>query len=111
MTRIFFFSSRDSLSNSPIRLSEEYNLELQYRKPFLDVWKEEKDDPELGPLSERMGVRARGGGPLLVTEEELEAASKFLPFFCVRKKTQAWPFAYTSFSHIGFYHAFCFYKV
>ncbi|KAL1986001.1 hypothetical protein VTN96DRAFT_7136 [Rasamsonia emersonii] len=66
-------------------LTQEYNLELQYRKPFLDVWKEEKDDPELGPLSERMGVRARGGGPLLVTDEELEAAS--------------------------FYHAFCFYKV
>lgn len=80
------------MSNSPIRLSEEYNLELQYRKPFLDVWKEEKDDPELGPLSERMGVRARGGGPLLVTEEELEAASKFLPFFCVRKKNSSLAF-------------------
>jgi mRNA (guanine-N7-)-methyltransferase len=57
-------------------LTQEYNLELQYRKQFLDIWKEEKDDPDLGPLSERMGVRARGGGPLLVTEEELEAASK-----------------------------------
>ncbi|GAD97550.1 mRNA cap methyltransferase [Paecilomyces variotii No. 5] len=66
-------------------LTEEYNLELQYRKPFLDIWNEEKDDPELGPLSERMGVRGRGRGPLLVSEEELEAAS--------------------------FYHAFCFYKV
>ncbi|KAJ9198035.1 hypothetical protein DTO021D3_6170 [Paecilomyces variotii] len=66
-------------------LTEEYNLELQYRRPFLDIWKEEKDDPELGPLSERMGVRGRGGGPLLVSDEELEAAS--------------------------FYHAFCFYKV
>jgi mRNA (guanine-N7-)-methyltransferase len=43
----------------------------------LDVWKEEKDDPELGPLSERMGVRGRGAGPLLVSEEELEAASKW----------------------------------
>jgi mRNA (guanine-N7-)-methyltransferase len=66
-------------------LTQEYNLELQYRKPFLDIWKEEKDDPELGPLSERMGVRARGAGPLLVSDDELEAA--------------------------GFYHAFCFYKV
>ncbi|EEH38471.2 mRNA cap methyltransferase [Paracoccidioides lutzii Pb01] len=66
-------------------LTQDYNLELQYRKPFLDIWKEEKDDPILGPLSERMGVRARGGGLLLVTDEELEAAS--------------------------FYHAFCFYKV
>ncbi|KKZ64579.1 mRNA (guanine-N7-)-methyltransferase [[Emmonsia] crescens] len=66
-------------------LTQDYNLELQYRKPFLDIWKEEKDDPILGPLSERMGVRARGGGPILVNDEELEAAS--------------------------FYHAFCFYKV
>ncbi|KAL4887015.1 mRNA capping enzyme-domain-containing protein [Aspergillus karnatakaensis] len=66
-------------------LTEDYNLELQYRKPFLEVWREEKDDPELGPLSERMGVRDRATGDLLMTEEEKEAAS--------------------------FYHAFCFYKV
>ncbi|KAL4785219.1 mRNA capping enzyme-domain-containing protein [Aspergillus varians] len=66
-------------------LTEEYNLELQYRKPFLDVWQEEKDDSELGPLSERMGVRDRATGDLIMTEEEKEAAS--------------------------FYHAFCFYKV
>lgn len=58
-------------------LTQDYNLELQYRKPFLDIWKEEKDDPILGPLSERMGVRARGGGPILVNDEELEAASMF----------------------------------
>ncbi|KAL4769520.1 mRNA capping enzyme-domain-containing protein [Aspergillus nidulans var. acristatus] len=56
-------------------LTEEYNLELQYRKPFLDVWKEEKNDSELGPLSERMGVRDRATGELLMTEEEKEAAS------------------------------------
>lgn len=57
-------------------LTQDYNLELQYRKPFLDIWQEEKDGPILGPLSERMGVRARGGGPLLVSEEELDAASE-----------------------------------
>ncbi|KAI9782876.1 MAG: mRNA cap guanine-N7 methyltransferase [Peltula sp. TS41687] len=56
-------------------LTEEYNLELQYRRPFADVWKEEKDDPILGPLSERMGVRERGRGSLLVSEEEMEAAN------------------------------------
>ena len=66
-------------------LAEDYNLELQYRKPFADVWKEEKDDAVLGPLSERMGVRERGRGDLLVSGEEMEAA--------------------------GFYLAFCFYKV
>lgn len=60
----------------PYSLTTEYNLELVYRKPFLEIWHEEKDDPELGPLSERMGVRARGGGELLVSDEELDAASK-----------------------------------
>lgn len=66
-----------SLLTFPRRLTQEYNLELQFRKPFLEIWEEEKNDPELGPLSERMGVRGRDGGPLLVSSEELEAASKF----------------------------------
>ena len=58
-------------------LTEDYNLELQYRKPFLDIWQDEKDDPDLGPLSERMGVRDRNTGALLMTEEEKEAAGEF----------------------------------
>ncbi|OOQ84205.1 mRNA cap guanine-N7 methyltransferase [Penicillium brasilianum] len=66
-------------------LTEDYNLELQYRKPFLEIWEDEKNDRELGPLSERMGVRDRNTGDLLMTEEEKDAVS--------------------------FYHAFCFYKV
>ncbi|KAL1849358.1 hypothetical protein VTK73DRAFT_9922 [Phialemonium thermophilum] len=66
-------------------LAEDYNLELQYHRPFSSIWESEKDDRELGPLSERMGVRERHGGPLLVSPEEMEAAS--------------------------FYVAFCFYKV
>ena len=66
-------------------LAEDYNLELQYRKPFREVWDEQKDDPELGPLSEKMGVRDRRTGELLTREEELDAAD--------------------------FYHTFCFYKV
>ncbi|KAK4219988.1 mRNA cap guanine-N7 methyltransferase [Rhypophila decipiens] len=66
-------------------LAEQYNLELQYHKTFTEVWETEKDDRELGPLSERMGVRERHGGKLLVSEQEMEAAS--------------------------FYVAFCFYKV
>ncbi|GAB1215230.1 hypothetical protein ATERTT37_004416 [Aspergillus terreus] len=56
-------------------LTEDYNLELQYRKPFLDIWQDEKDDPELGHLSERMGVRDRNTGALLMTEEEKEAVA------------------------------------
>ncbi|KAF1349643.1 mRNA capping enzyme-domain-containing protein [Delphinella strobiligena] len=65
-------------------LAEDYGLELLYRKPFPDVWEEEKDDPILGPLSERMGVRDRSGR-VNVSKEEMEAAA--------------------------FYHAFCFYKI
>ncbi|KAJ5292907.1 uncharacterized protein N7443_008860 [Penicillium atrosanguineum] len=57
-------------------LTEDYNLELQYRKPFLDIWEEEKDDRELGPLSERMGVRNRTTGELNMTEEEKDAVTR-----------------------------------
>lgn len=57
-------------------LTEDYNLELQYRKPFLDIWEDEKNDRELGPLSERMGVRDRNTGELLMNEEEKDAVSK-----------------------------------
>jgi mRNA (guanine-N7-)-methyltransferase len=53
-------------------------LELQYRKPFLEIWEDEKNDRELGPLSERMGVRDRNTGDLLMTEEEKDAVSKCL---------------------------------
>ena len=66
-------------------IAEDFGLEQQYRMPFDEVWKSEKDHPVYGPLSERMGVRDRATGELLVTDEEMEAAA--------------------------FYHAFCFYKV
>lgn len=65
-------------------LAEDYGLELLYRKPFNEVWEDEKDDSILGPLSERMGVRDRHGH-VNVSREEMEAAA--------------------------FYHAFCFYKI
>ncbi|KAI1493908.1 mRNA capping enzyme [Biscogniauxia mediterranea] len=66
-------------------IAEDYNLEMQYHQSFRDIWEAEKDDHILGPLSERMGVRERGRGPLLVSPEEMEVAN--------------------------FYVAFCFYKV
>lgn len=66
-------------------LAEDYNLELQYHQSFREIWEQEKDDPTLGPLSERMGVRGRGRGDLLVSPEEMDCAN--------------------------FYVAFCFYKV
>ncbi|KAH6894264.1 mRNA capping enzyme-domain-containing protein [Thelonectria olida] len=61
-------------------LAEDFNLELQFQRTFPEIWEAEKDDQELGPLSERMGVRERGGGPLLVSDEEMEAASFYLGF-------------------------------
>lgn len=63
------------------RLTMDYNLELRYREPFLKVWEQEKDDKDLGPLSERMGVRNRDTGRLMMTEEEKEAASMSLILF------------------------------
>jgi len=86
-----------------ISIAEDYNLELQYRKPFAEVWKEEKNHPVFGPLSERMGVRGRDAGPLLVSDEEMEAASMCLSIFLISD-----PFTNPG---LGFYHAFCFYKV
>lgn len=68
-------------------ITEDYNLELQYRRPFLDIWREEKDDAVLGPLSERMGVRGRGRGQLLVSDEEMEAASMFSHLHLIRQST------------------------
>ena len=58
-------------------IAEDYNLELQYRRPFREIWEEEGNSPTFGPLSERMGVRGRDGGGLLVSDEEMEAASEF----------------------------------
>lgn len=73
------FDSSFLLTNSAAqrRLTEDYNLELQYRKPFLDVWREEKNDPEFGPLSERMRVRDQDTGKILISDEEVEAACKY----------------------------------
>jgi mRNA (guanine-N7-)-methyltransferase len=64
------------IADHPSSLTEDYNLELQYRKPFLDIWEDENNHPELGPLSERMGVRDRVTGALTMTEEEKDAVSE-----------------------------------
>jgi mRNA (guanine-N7-)-methyltransferase len=60
-------------------IAEDYNLELEYKKLFHDVWKEEKDDPELKVLSERMGVRNRDGS-FALGEDEWEACGFYLAF-------------------------------
>ncbi|KAI4209826.1 MAG: hypothetical protein LQ351_007295 [Letrouitia transgressa] len=58
-------------------LAEDFNLELQYRKPFVDVWREENNHPVFSSLSERMGVRDRNSGTFAVTDEEMEAVGMY----------------------------------
>lgn len=62
-------------------IAEDYNLELVYKKPFHDIWKEEKDDRDLKVLSERMGVTDREG-KFLLGDEEWEGCG-MLFFSCV----------------------------
>ncbi|PWW74347.1 hypothetical protein C7212DRAFT_299011 [Tuber magnatum] len=60
-------------------IAEDYNLELIYKKPFHDIWREEKDDKDLRILSERMGVRDREGR-FALGSEEWEACGLYLGF-------------------------------
>lgn len=60
-------------------LAEDYGLELEYKKPFHDVWREEKDQSELKILSERMGVRRRDGS-FALGDDEWEACGFYLAF-------------------------------
>lgn len=78
-------------------LAEDYNLELRWRKPFLEIWDGEmREAPIYGDRSagggtrevaERMGILDRGDpqGRLKISQEEREA--------------------------VEFYHGFCFIKV
>lgn len=60
-------------------LAEDFNLELQYQKPFNEIWEEERDDPEFGKLAERMRVKDHRG-ELKMTKDELDAASLYHAF-------------------------------
>jgi mRNA (guanine-N7-)-methyltransferase len=66
-------------------LAEEFGLEMQYRKPFREIWDEEGHSDELGQLARRMGVPAGNEKGWGLDGEEAEA--------------------------VGFYLGFCFYKV
>ena len=66
-------------------ICESYNLEQRYRKPFLEVWEQEKHNREMYELAQRMNVIDRQTGQLMMSPEEREAVS--------------------------FYHSFCFVKV
>ncbi|EWC46916.1 hypothetical protein DRE_03928 [Drechslerella stenobrocha 248] len=66
-------------------LAYEFNLKLEYKRLFEDIWKDEKDDEILGPLSEKMGVKSRdGSGEMMVQGEEWEACKIYMGF-CFRK--------------------------
>ena len=65
-------------------IAEGYNLEQRYRKPFLEIWENEKQDPEMHALAKRMGV-IDDRGQMTMSNDEREAVS--------------------------FYHGFCFVKV
>ena len=68
-------------------VAEEFGLEQRYRKPFLEVWDEEKLDRELGPLAVRMGVsRVIGGGEerLVMSELEKDAVALYAAFCFVK---------------------------
>ena len=66
-------------------ICESYNLEQRYRKPFLEIWDQEKHNREMYELAQRMNVIDRHTGNLMMSQEEKEAVS--------------------------FYHSFCFVKV
>ncbi|KAF8534506.1 mRNA capping enzyme-domain-containing protein [Trichophaea hybrida] len=61
-------------------IAEDYGLELEYKKLFHDVWREEKNHPELKQLSERMGVIRRDNGEFALGDEEWEACGIYLAF-------------------------------
>jgi mRNA (guanine-N7-)-methyltransferase len=61
-------------------LAEDFNLQLEYRKPFSEVFEEERHEFE--KLGERMGVIDRSGR-LMITSQEMEAANFYHAFsFC-----------------------------
>jgi len=57
-------------------IAEDYGLELEYKKLFHDVWREEKNHPELKLLSERMGVIRRDNGEFALGDDEWEACGE-----------------------------------
>ena len=61
-------------------LAQDYNLELEYKKPLLEIWDEERLDPELGRLSVMMKVTDRVGGGLGLSAEEKAAVGCYLGF-------------------------------
>lgn len=59
-----------------LRLAAEYGLSLVYKREFHEVFEEEREGPEYGPLLTRMRV-INDQGESEMTEDQFAAASKF----------------------------------
>ena len=66
-------------------IAYEYNLKLEYKRNFENIWEDEKDDKILGPLSERMSVKKKDGSGERQMEDEEWDACKIYMGFCFRK--------------------------
>jgi hypothetical protein len=58
------------------RLAGTYGLRLVYKKEFHEVFQEEQDSPEFGPLLKRLGV-VNNDDETSMDEDQWEAASMF----------------------------------
>lgn len=62
-------------------MAAEYDLHPIFKREFHEMFEDEHEHPEFGPLMERMKVRDRDGASQM-DEDQWEAASEFLsPFF------------------------------
>lgn len=67
------------MRNVCCRIAEDYSLELIYKKPFHDIWREEREDRDLKVLAERMGVVGRDG-TFAIDDEQWDACGFYLGF-------------------------------
>lgn len=84
----YVFWLKDAVENVPeflvlwenfVRLAEEYQLVLRYRKEFHDIYTEFSEHSEFGPLMTRMQV-IDGQGESKMDEEQWEAANIYIGF-------------------------------
>lgn len=59
-------------------MAAEYSLHPIFKREFHEMFEDEHEHPEFGPLMERMKVRDRDGASQM-DEDQWEAASEFSP--------------------------------
>lgn len=59
-------------------MAAEYDLHPIFKREFHEMFEDEHEHPEFGPLMERMKVRDRDGASQM-DEDQWEAASEFPP--------------------------------